>query len=73
MSRSALTLLVARVGANDPNDAFASDDFALVTDFLNAGTNLHGCRLMPLRLFGLEQLELGQNVTPVGVVFGNAD
>jgi hypothetical protein len=38
---STLALLVARVLAQDPNDALAAHDLALVTDFLDAGSNLH--------------------------------
>jgi hypothetical protein len=38
---SALTLLVARVLAQDPDHTLAAHDLALVTDFLDAGSNLH--------------------------------
>jgi mevalonate kinase len=41
-SSSALTLLVTRVLADHPDAAVAADDLALLTDFLDAGTNLHG-------------------------------
>src|SRR6266568_1169425 len=38
----ALALLVARVGgANDPHDALALDDLALVTDLLDRSADLH--------------------------------
>lgn len=32
---------MARVGANNTNDALAADDLALVTDLFDAGANLH--------------------------------
>ena len=44
---SALTLLVARVVADDAKDAAALHDLALVADFLDAGSHLHG---LPLEL-----------------------
>ena len=34
-------MLVARVVAQDANDVLATDDFALVADLLDAGSNLH--------------------------------
>jgi hypothetical protein len=37
-----LPLLVARVLADDANHAAAADDFALVADLLDAGSDLHG-------------------------------
>jgi hypothetical protein len=37
----ALPLLVARVLADDPHDAFAPDHLALVTDLLDARTYFH--------------------------------
>jgi hypothetical protein len=36
-----LTLLVARVFADHADHALATDDFALITDFLYRCTNLH--------------------------------
>jgi hypothetical protein len=39
---SALALLVARVVANDPEDPAALHDLALVADFFDAGSHLHG-------------------------------
>src|SRR5688572_12341353 len=44
---SALPLLVARVVADDAKDAAALHDLALVADFLDAGSHLHG---LPLEL-----------------------
>jgi hypothetical protein len=43
MSRSplALALLVTRVGADDLDAPVAADHLALLTDSLDAGTNLH--------------------------------
>jgi len=38
----ALTLLVAGILANDPNDAAAADHLALLADFLHRRTDLHG-------------------------------
>jgi hypothetical protein len=38
----ALTLLVARVAADDANDALALDNLALGADGLDAGSNFHG-------------------------------
>jgi len=38
----ALPLLVARVGADDANDALALDDLALRADGFDAGADLHG-------------------------------
>jgi hypothetical protein len=40
-SSSALTLLVTRVLADHPDAAVPTDDLALLTDFLDARTNLH--------------------------------
>src|SRR5262245_1248422 len=39
----ALTLLVARVRADDPHDALAADDLALLAPRLDRWTNLHAC------------------------------
>jgi hypothetical protein len=39
---SALALLVSRVFANDHHVSVTTDDFALFTDFFDAGTDLHG-------------------------------
>lgn len=39
--RLALALLVARVGANHPDDAFAPDDLAVFTQFLNGCADFH--------------------------------
>jgi hypothetical protein len=38
----ALALLVARVLANDPDDALAADHLALVADLLDARSDFHG-------------------------------
>jgi hypothetical protein len=38
---SALTLLVPRVLTQDTHHTLAADDLALVTDFLDARSNLH--------------------------------
>ena len=38
----ALPLLVARVAADDANDALALDDLALGADGFDAGSNFHG-------------------------------
>ncbi|GAA1993565.1 hypothetical protein GCM10009799_19350 [Nocardiopsis rhodophaea] len=47
---SALTLLVARVRANDHDSALAADDTALRADLLDARLDLHGVsELMPSR------------------------
>src|SRR3954463_15215542 len=43
---SALTLLVAQVLADDHDATVAADHLALVTDLLDAGLDLHGCRLL---------------------------
>ena len=44
--RLALALLVARVGANNHNDAVATNDAAVVADWLPARMDLHvGCVL----------------------------
>ena len=44
--RLALALLVARVGANNHNDAVATNDAAVVADWLHARMDLHvGCVL----------------------------
>jgi hypothetical protein len=40
---SALTLFVARVVADDPEDSASLHDLALVADFLDAGSHLHDC------------------------------
>jgi hypothetical protein len=40
-SSSALTLLVTWVLADHPDAAVPTDDLALLTDFLDARTNLH--------------------------------
>ena len=39
---STLALLVARVGADDANDALALDDLALRANGFDAGSNFHG-------------------------------
>ena len=38
---SALALLVTRVGANHPDDAFASDDLAVLAQFLDGCADFH--------------------------------
>jgi hypothetical protein len=38
---SALPLLVPRVFTQDPNYATTANDLALLTDFLDAGSDLH--------------------------------
>jgi hypothetical protein len=43
-----LTLLVAGVGADHSEHAAALHDFALVADFLDTRTNLHGVSLLEL-------------------------
>jgi hypothetical protein len=52
-----LPLLVARIFTNHANDAVTTDDLALFTDFLDAGTNLHF--LAPSEFLG--------DLTPIGV------
>ncbi len=39
---STLPLFVARIATNDPYDTLTTDDFAVVTDLLDAGSHLHG-------------------------------
>jgi hypothetical protein len=39
--QSALTLLVAGIGANDTNHALASNDFAIAANFLNRSGYFH--------------------------------
>ncbi len=51
--RLALTLLVARVLANDHDVSVTTDDLALVTDFLNAGLDLHD--VLPCSLSSCER------------------
>jgi hypothetical protein len=48
-----LPLLVARVFAQNANDAAAADDFALLADLLDAGADLHSFLVIayPLELF----------------------
>src|SRR5690606_4507268 len=58
---SALALLVPRVTAQNANHATALHDLALVTDFLDAGPDLHRGTL----------LELLDDMTPSGVVGGD--
>jgi len=41
----ALSLLVARVLADDLDSPVTADHLALLTDLLDAGSNLHGCLL----------------------------
>ncbi len=43
-----LLLLVLRVRADHPHDAFAADDLAVLTDPLHAATNFHGSVLRPV-------------------------
>jgi hypothetical protein len=53
----ALALLVARVVADDAQDAAALHDLALFTDFLDAGSDLHGVlskRVDDLTAVGIE-------------------
>ena len=40
-SRSALTLLVTRVGTDHAHTAVAADDLALLADLFNAGSYFH--------------------------------
>jgi hypothetical protein len=39
----ALALLVARVGTNHADDAFAANDFAILAKLLNGRANFHVC------------------------------
>jgi len=41
----ALALFVARVGADHTDDAFATNDFAILAKLLNRGANFHNCVL----------------------------
>ena len=38
----ALTLFMLFGGADNPNDSFAANDFAFITDFFDGGANFHG-------------------------------
>jgi hypothetical protein len=40
-----LTLLVARIGADDVDHAAAADDLAMLANSLNAGSDFHGSTL----------------------------
>jgi hypothetical protein len=42
--RLTLPLLVARIGADDVDDALAPHDLTMFTNSLDAGANLHGTR-----------------------------
>ena len=53
---------MARVGANDADNALAADDLALITDFFNAGSNLHDQTSNFLRLFYLTRSSIDPRV-----------
>src|SRR5579875_2587413 len=45
-ARSALALLVARIGADHHDPPMPTDHPALVTDWLDARVHLHGCSIL---------------------------
>ena len=47
-SKSALTLLVARVGTDHPNHALAADDLAVAAHLLDGSGDFHGLLLDPV-------------------------
>jgi hypothetical protein len=54
-----LPLLVPRIDADHPHDPLPLDDFALVTDFLDAGSDFHDSLASISKLFG--------DLTPCGI------
>ena len=50
--RLPLSLFVAWIAANNEHHPAAADDFALITDSLNAGSNFHG-KSQKLRVLGM--------------------